>query len=117
MTTIDIHDDRITITFSLFETIFALRHKLEIPLAHIQDVVAEDRSLPRLYWAIRAPGTYVPGLIIAGTYYKDRERIFWNVRRGQEVVTIELSDAEKYDRLILGVDDAAEAIHTIKRRM
>ena len=116
MTTLQIKDGTLHVKMNPLETIFALRHKFEIPLENVRRVQAEDLSLTKLYQGIRAPGTHVPGLIVAGTYYKDNQRIFWNVRRGQDIITIDLAEDEHYDRLVLGVQDAAQIVDKIERK-
>lgn len=51
---------------------------------------------------IRSPGTHIPGVITAGTFYIDGERIFWDVHDPARAVVIELHD-ERYARLIVQV--------------
>ena len=113
MTTVQIKDDMLHVKMNLLETIFAFRRKFEIPLENVRRVQPEDLPLTKLYRGIRAPGTHVPGLIVAGTYYKDDRRTFWNVRRGQDIITVDLAEDEHYNRLVLGVEDARRVVHNI----
>jgi hypothetical protein len=53
---------------------------------------------------IRAPGTHVPGVITAGTFYQEGERVFWDVHDPESTVVIQLKD-ERYVRLVIEVDD------------
>lgn len=114
MATLQIKNDTLHVKMNLLETIFAFRRKFEIPLENVRRVQPEDLPLTKLYRGIRAPGTHVPGLIVAGTYYKDNQRNFWNVRRGQDIITIDLAEDEHYDRLVLGVQDADQIIGKIE---
>lgn len=80
--------------------------QIEIPLADIQSLSAERR--PEGHWReLRAPGTYVPGLIKAGTYYSNLGRAFWYVRPGQDCLCINLREGY-YKRVVLGSDKAGQ---------
>jgi hypothetical protein len=53
---------------------------------------------------LRAPGTYWPGLITAGSYWwKGEGWSFWSVRKAKRAVIITLRN-ERYRRLILEVE-------------
>ncbi len=79
--------------------------KIEIPLADIQSFSAER---PESHWReLRAPGTYVPGLIKAGTYYSDLGRAFWYLRPGQDCLCLDLREGY-YKRVVLGSDKAGQ---------
>lgn len=113
MTTIFVEDDTLHIHMDGLESLFALRRTIAISLANIQTISTRSPSLWSLLLSWRVPGTYVPGIYAAGTYYQDGQRNFWNVRRGQDTIVIDLKN-EKYDRLILGVDDAQKVIDAIQ---
>lgn len=59
------------------------------------------------------PGTNVPGVITAGTFYQDGKRIFWDVHRPENTVVIELKD-ERYNELIVEVADPEDAVKIVK---
>jgi hypothetical protein len=61
------------------DKLWALKSSLEIPLAHIAAVRADPEVARGWYHGIRMPGTDVPGVITAGTFYQDGKRIFWDV--------------------------------------
>jgi hypothetical protein len=46
----------------------------------------------------------VPGVITAGTFYQEGERVFWDVHDPESTVVIQLKD-ERYVRLVIEVDD------------
>lgn len=100
---LSIIENKLQIKFTLQEQLLAVRfHKvLEIPLSHIVQVTTE---LPPNNWKeLRAPGSFVPGLIKAGTYYTDRGKEFWYVTRKNHfgnVLNMELED-EDYKRIVL----------------
>jgi len=58
------------------DKLWALKRSLEMPLVHIAGVRA-DAEVARGWWhGIRLPGTNVPGVITAGTFYQDGKRVF-----------------------------------------
>ena len=89
------------------EKVWALKRGLDIPLEHI--VKVSTREPDSMWYDLRLPGTYLPGVIRAGSYYAKRGGAwtweFWYYTRGKEFLTIDLRD-ERYGRVILGVDDA-----------
>jgi hypothetical protein len=86
------------------------------PLSHV--VGAEANPEVALGWrkGIRAPGTYLPGVIAAGTFYPEGERVFWDVHDPQKTVVIELRD-ERYSRLIVEVEDTPATVDSIQERL
>ena len=78
--------------------------------------VSELDFLEREPAGLRAPGTHLPRIITAGTFYKDGERVFWNVRPSREPVVIELA-GERYARLVLSVDDARATAERVERAL
>lgn len=95
------------------DKLWAMRSRLDIPLASVVAVRA-DPSVTRGVWkGVSAPGTHIPGLIIAGTFYQDDKRIFWDVKDADRTIVIELRD-QRYDQLIVEVADPAAAVALIE---
>lgn len=100
---LSIIDDKLQIEFSFWEQLWSVRlNKIwQIPLNHI---IQTHTNEPESNWKeIRAPGTFVPGLIKAGTYYTDKGKEFWYVTNHSgfhNFLTIELEN-ESYKRIIL----------------
>jgi hypothetical protein len=93
--------------------LWTLKSRLEIPLENIRGVRI-DPEIARGWWkGIRAPGTHIPGLIVAGTFYHDGKRVFWDVRDAERTIVIELLD-ESYDQLIVEVADPLAAVSKIE---
>ena len=44
----------------------------------------------------RMPGTNVPGVITAGTFYQDGKRVFWDVHHPEKTIMIDPHD-ERYN--------------------
>ena len=56
------------------DKLWAFKSSIEIPLAHIAGVRADPEVARGCYHGIRMPGTNVPGVITAGTFYQDGKR-------------------------------------------
>ena len=56
--------------------LWALKSQLTIPVNNVVRAYQDRDALSGWRKGIRMPGTYVPGLITAGTFYKSGEKIF-----------------------------------------
>ena len=98
------------------DRLWAFKSSLEIPLVHIASVRADSEVARGWYHGIKMPGTNVPGVITAGTFYQDGKRIFWDVHHPEKAIVIDLHD-ERYNELIVEVDDPAEAVRLIRNSL
>ncbi|MEO7103943.1 MAG: hypothetical protein ABI119_11430 [Gemmatimonadaceae bacterium] len=81
---------------------WSLRSRIEVPLAHITGAKI-DREAARGWWhGLRMPGTQIPGLITAGTFYQHGRRVFYDVHDADNTIVISL-DHESYDHLVVEV--------------
>jgi hypothetical protein len=86
------------------DKLWAFKSSLEVPLQHVAGIRA-DPEVARGWWhGVRMPGTNVPGVITAGTFYQDGKRVFWDVHNPDNTVVIDLRD-EGYAELIVEVAD------------
>jgi hypothetical protein len=96
-----------------FDQLWALKSSLEIPLAHLADIRA-DPTIAHGWWhGMRMPGTNIPGVLTAGTFYHDGKRVFWDVHKPENTVVIALKD-ERYNELIVEVADPTTAVNLVK---
>ena len=58
----------------------------------------------------------MPGVIIAGTYYKQGQRVFWDVKGPKKAIVIDLAD-KRYNQLIVEVEDPARSVQEIQGRI
>ncbi|MEX2599742.1 MAG: hypothetical protein WD533_08815 [Dehalococcoidia bacterium] len=105
---LSLSDGSLHIRLEGMEKIWALKGSLTIPLADIAEVRAkEPDDKPSNYWkALRIPGTFVPWVIKAGTYYSAVGREFWYATTGKPFLVLYVNKEGKYDRVVLGLDDA-----------
>ena len=61
---------------------------------------------------VRAPGLHVPGAAVIGTFQREHEKHFWDVRTGTHAIVIELAE-EDYARLVIDVDDPRAVVDMI----
>lgn len=61
------------------------------------------------FFALRFPGTHIPGVITAGTYYSKGEKIFCDVTDKSTALIFELKDGP-YSRIIANVDNPDAAL-------
>jgi hypothetical protein len=97
------------------DKLWALKSRLEIPLANVRGATA-DPGIAKEPKGIRAPGAYVPGVITAGTFHIDGERVFWDVHDAAKAVVFELRD-ERYARLVIEVADPRETVALVERAL
>ena len=82
--------------------VFALKSRLQFPLSSVSSVRIDPELAARpLGW--KAPGTYIPRWITAGTFYYEKKRWFWDVSRPDNAIVIEL-EGEKYQVLVVEVE-------------
>ncbi|QKG56712.1 hypothetical protein GKZ68_08805 [Hymenobacter sp. BRD128] len=105
-------EDTVVFTVEGWHKLWAFRSELRIPRAHIKNARADPEAAA--HWAgLRAGGTYVPGLITAGTFYLDglvdHKPTFFDVQHRENTVVVELAD-EQYARLIIEVENPAAVV-------
>jgi len=108
---LEISNGKLIIDLGDLEKALAIRGGFEIPL---QNIVKAGTEAHRTGWKeVRAPGTHLPGVIKAGTYYTPRGREFWYVTE-KGVLVLELEN-EDYKRIVLSVDGNKEWAQRINK--
>jgi hypothetical protein len=113
MVRITSENDKLILEVQGWDKLWALKSRLEIPRSNIRGAHA-DPTIARGWWkGLRLPGTHLPGVIIAGTFYQHGKRIFWDVKDPEKTIVIELAD-NRYDELIVEVADPAAEVKRIR---
>ncbi len=112
MATISIDGSDLIIDVQGMDRFWSLKSRLTIPLAHVRGATA-DPSIASEPKGWRAPGTHLPGVIVAGTFHQDGEKVFWDVHHKDKAVVIELKD-DTYQRLVIEVDDPRATVELIE---
>jgi hypothetical protein len=90
---------------------WAMKDRIKVSRKNILDIY-QDKSEITFWKGFRAPGTEIPGIIAAGTFYKNG-RNFWDVVNKKNTIIIELKD-ERYKKLYIEVDNPDETIRLLK---
>jgi hypothetical protein len=112
MVALTIEDGVATFEVEGADKLWALKSRLQIPLAHIRGARIDTEIAHGWWHGLRAPGTSIPGILTAGTFYQHGKRVFWDVHDPARVVVVELAD-ERYDELVIEVEDPAITVATI----
>lgn len=112
MVDLAVSDGKLLLNVRGADKLWAFKSSLEIPLQHVAGIRA-DPEVARSWWhGWRVPGTSIPGVITAGTFYQDGKRVFWDVHNPENTVVIDLRD-ERYNQLIVEVADPNAAVALI----
>jgi hypothetical protein len=95
------------------DKLWALKSSLEIPLEHIAGVRADPSIARGWCHGLKMPGTVIPGVITAGTFYQHGKRVFWDVHHPDNTVVIDLVD-ERYNQLVVEVANPGTAVQLIE---
>ena len=79
MVDLSVADGMLTLHVRGADQLWAFKSSLEIPLRHVAGIRA-DSTIAHGWWhGIRMPGTNIPGVLTAGTFYQHGKRVFWDV--------------------------------------
>jgi hypothetical protein len=112
---VEVSGDQLTVQIEGIDKLWTLKSRLDIPLAHVTDAEADPEAV-RGWKGWRGPGAHVPGVLVAGTFHHQGDRVFWDVHDPAKAVVIHLAD-ERYARLVIGVDDPAATVAAIRRAL
>ncbi len=113
MVDLSIAEGKLTLHIRGAHKLWAFKSTLEIPLVHIVRVQADSEAARGWHHGVRMPGTNIPGVLTAGTFYQDGKRIFWDVHRPEKAIVIDLHD-ERFSQLIVEVADPQDAVKLIQ---
>jgi hypothetical protein len=113
MVELEVAEGKLTMHVQGADKLWAFKSSLEIPLVHIAGIRADPEIAHGWWHGVRLPGTNLPGVITAGTFYQDGKRVFWDVHNPANTVVITLRD-ERYDELVVEVANPQEALKMIQ---
>ena len=97
------------------DEVWALKSELTIPLKHITEVRMDEEVVRGWYHGIKFPGSNIPGILTAGTFYQDGKRVFWDIHHPEAAVVISLTH-ESYSELVIEVEDPQGLVRDINQR-
>lgn len=115
MVDISIADDVLTVDVRGIHKLWSLRSTLQVPLTDVDHVRHDPERARQAFPGLRAPGTNIPFVYTAGTYYQgDLRPDFWTVRHPDRAIVIQCRPDAAYDEIIVEVDDPEEAVARIR---
>ncbi len=112
----EITGDTLHLTVEGMDKVWALKSQLSISLRNITGVRLDGEIVKRWWHGLKIPGTSIPGVITAGTFYQDGKRVFWDIHHPQEAVVLSL-DHETYDELVIEVEDPAAFVREVQQKI
>jgi hypothetical protein len=114
MTRIEVSGDLLKIEILGWDKLWAFKSRLEFPLDHVISMRRWDQEKDGKwrFRGIRAPGTHLPGVIIAGTYYRKGQHFFYAVHHFEQTIVIELKD-DWYLRVLVEVEDPEAVLRLV----
>jgi hypothetical protein len=113
LTAVELTRDTLIVHVRGMDRLWSLKSRLEIPLSHVLDAEADTQVAREWQKGLRAPGTHVPGVITAGTFFQHGDRVFWDVHDPEKTIVIRLAD-ERYARLVIEVEDPTATVAAIE---
>lgn len=116
MTTIELTDTMLIVHVEGVDKILALKSQLQVPLSHVVDAEIDPNigeEFNRLFVGIKAPGTGLPGVVRAGTWYTNEGKVFWDIHHPENAITVHLAD-DDYNKLLIEVDNPVAAVAAIQ---
>ncbi|MBH0780313.1 hypothetical protein [Nocardia bovistercoris] len=110
MVEFEVDDSTVTVSVLGVDRILSLREQVTVDVADITAVALAEVDL-RPPW-VRAPGTFFPGVIAAGTYRGRHRKEFWDTRFGGRAIRIDLAGSE-FTRLVVDVADPDAALREL----
>ena len=110
MTEVCLSQDKLVVEMQGWEKFWAFKSRLEFPFSHVTGVRPGTNER---VGGLRLPGTHLPGVITAGSYWKASEWTFWAVHDIRRSIVIDLQGAA-YRRLIVQVADPAATIASLQ---
>jgi hypothetical protein len=117
MVEVSLTDDHLHLTVKGLDKLWAFRSQLDIPFRHIRSVRHDPEASSGWWHGIKMPGTSIPGILTAGTFYqRNGQRVFWDVHNPEMSIILELHD-DRFDELIVEVNDPLFTVEQIKARL
>jgi hypothetical protein len=114
MVDIQIEDGVATFRITGLHKLWALKSRIVVP---VQDITAVEGAEAAPHWAgLRIAGTWMPGVLTAGTFRQDGQWTFWDVGHRPAAIVVTLR-GRWYSRLIMEVASPEDARHLLTRAM
>lgn len=116
MVTVGVESDKAVFEVETRHKLWALKNRIEVPLAHIKQVNAIPDPPMGWFDGLNMMGTDLPHVFRAGTFWLHGSWAFFDVRHPEKAIEIELEN-EHYARLIVEVDDPEAVVRMLRDRL
>ncbi len=115
MVEISVIDGHVLVEVQGMHRLWALKSTLRVPLSDIVSVKHDPERATRAFPGLKVPGTHIPTVYTAGTYYQsDFRPDFWTVRHPEQAIVIQCTEGAAYDEIIVEVQDPAATVARIQ---
>jgi hypothetical protein len=116
MARVVIMDDQLVVNMQGVRKVAALKSEFSVPLRNVKSVAlnteAWDES-PK--FGQKRMGADLYGFYFGGTFRQEGDKVFYDLKRKEDAIVIELCDIEEdFSRLIIGVDNPEEIVKLIE---
>jgi hypothetical protein len=113
MVSVSIEGDRVRFEVEGWDKLWSLKSQLEIPLSHVIEARVDPEPARGWWHGLKLPGTSLPGVITAGTFYQSDGAVFFDVHDPERTIVVEL-EHEHYRRLVLEVENPDEVVARLR---
>ena len=114
MARIELTANMLVVHITGVDRFLAFKGQLEIALTHVIGAEANPEIAKAWWKGWKAPGANIPGVVTAGTFYRDGKRMFWDVHDPEKTIVIRLADDE-YDAVVVEVEEPTATAEAITR--
>ncbi|AFT82082.1 hypothetical protein FE410_06130 [Leuconostoc carnosum] len=107
---VEIQDGQLIVVPQGVTKLAAVKDEIIVPLDHVVGA-SIDTGILNDRKGLKMPGTAMPGYW-AGSFHKDSEITFFNVKQSSTPIVIQLKD-DKYSRLVLGTENPRNLVELI----
>lgn len=111
MARVDIDGENLRVDVVGLDKVLALKSSIVVPLVHVRGAALAPDEARSFFHGLRLPGTNIPGIVTAGSFY-DGNWLFFDVHDASKAVKIDL-DHEHYAALIVEVADPEATVRTL----
>lgn len=112
MVTIETQDSNYIFKIKGLHKIWALKSEIIVPKDNIVKAYQDQEELHK-FCGFRV-GTYVPFVIIAGTYFLKGKKNFWDMTREKNTIIVELKN-QYYNKLYIEVENPENALSLLNQ--
>jgi hypothetical protein len=98
------------------DKVWALKSQLSIPLEHVIAVRLDSEIIKGWWHGLKLPGSNIPGVLTAGTFYQDGKRVFWDIHHPEAAVVLSLNH-ENYNELVIEVENPEAWVRQIQEKI